>query len=803
MNTKSIILIFGSILIHFLYCTCSWAGLPDAFLFLSHLMDQDSSAFFIYKDANSGGNHYIPSGWMGDISGLAFSSTDTDLSYSGLTDIKINYQETDPNGWAGIYWQYPENNWGDKGIGLDLSGAKRLTFWARGKRGGEWVTFFAGGINRPPYHDSSLPYQDGFGPVGTGTVRLSTNWQRFTIELDRDYFDIYRDFHLSFFPSGWIGAVSAIEFDPDCRDAPFQGRKAIRLSFNWTAPNQWAGIYWQNPSNNWGNLEGGFDLSGFKNLTFWAKGKRGGETVIIKVGGISGPKGDSLFPAVEKRLTLSNSWQKYTIDLSNKDLSHIIGGFCIVTNDDMCPYECTIYLDDIRFERQLPPQALSHVIGGFGVSFEAEANPQGATIFLDDIQYDKSLLKRPRFIQSFVIKDPFKEAALANAAFSYDNALAMLAYLSRGMEEDIERARLIGRAFAYAQRHDPDFSDGRLRNAYRAGELVDPATGNVLLPGWWDEKIGSWRTDAYCLDQDTGNMAWVMLAWLRFYKVTGDTEFIENAVDLGTWIINNTKDLRGDGGFTGGVCPEEVRQGSVSYSGTGKCWKSTEHNIDLYVTFQKLFEATSDQVWSNASEFARSFVLSMWNQHENHFWTGTGQDGVTVSQDVIPTDCQTWGLLALRDRDLNGMAWAEVNNLLCPPKDKGVSFCGFDFNSNRDGVWFEGTGQAAVAYLFLSDDQKANYYLSQIEKAQDQLGDGTGGIVAAWPLDGISMDTGFGWRYFQRLHVGATAWYIFAKEGYDPYWGEFFKKVGDANGDGIRKASPFDLKAFSPISSFH
>ena len=48
-------------------------------------------------------------------------------------------------GWAGIYWQHPDKNWGDE-IGLNLVGAKKISFYAKGERGGEIVEFISGGI---------------------------------------------------------------------------------------------------------------------------------------------------------------------------------------------------------------------------------------------------------------------------------------------------------------------------------------------------------------------------------------------------------------------------------------------------------------------------------------------------------------------------------------------------------------------------------------------------------------------------------------------------------------------------------
>ncbi len=131
-----------SFLLAFLSPHCATANRDEALSFLDHVMDQYHTSFFIFNDVNSGGNHFIPSGWMGDIGDLEYTSYSTSAPHSGLTSIRVTYSANGTNGWAGIYWQYPENNWGDKGQGLDLLGATKLTFWARGKNGGEWVKFF-------------------------------------------------------------------------------------------------------------------------------------------------------------------------------------------------------------------------------------------------------------------------------------------------------------------------------------------------------------------------------------------------------------------------------------------------------------------------------------------------------------------------------------------------------------------------------------------------------------------------------------------------------------------------------------
>jgi hypothetical protein len=105
--------------------------------------------FAVYVENNSKENHFAPSGWMGDYGDLKINLASTEMPRSGNTCIKITYSAkmTQGAGWAGIYWQQPANNWGEKKGGYDLSGATKLTFWARGAAGGEKIAEFKiGGI---------------------------------------------------------------------------------------------------------------------------------------------------------------------------------------------------------------------------------------------------------------------------------------------------------------------------------------------------------------------------------------------------------------------------------------------------------------------------------------------------------------------------------------------------------------------------------------------------------------------------------------------------------------------------------
>ena len=173
---------------------------------------------------------------------------------------------------------------------------------------------------------------------------------------DTKSFNVYtektaRDNH--FFPSGWMGDFGDIKLDAGCKDGPHSGANCIKIAYS-AEQNQgagWAGMYWQNPPNNWGNERGGFDLTGASRLVFWAKGAKGGEKIAeFKTGGITGEFADSDTATIEN-IVLTKDWNQYSIDLSGRNLSHISGGFCWAASAADNPDGFTIYLDDIYFEK--------------------------------------------------------------------------------------------------------------------------------------------------------------------------------------------------------------------------------------------------------------------------------------------------------------------------------------------------------------------------------------------------------------------------------------------------------------------
>ncbi|MFH1691542.1 MAG: hypothetical protein ABIC68_03090 [Candidatus Omnitrophota bacterium] len=357
---------------------------------------KDMKCFPVYTDSKSPDNHYIPSGWMGDFGDLSMDDKYMGDAHGGTTCVKFVYtaKKSQNQGWAGVYWQNPANNWGSKKGGFDLTGLNKITFWAKGDKGGEVIDKFSIGGIKGTYPDTT--------EASIGPIELTNTWQQYTINLvgkDLSYingalswvvnadsnpdgvtfymddirfeydpslkeskkkaqdvpFYVYADkgsISNHFIPSGWMGDYSDIKLDVGCAQDPYFGKTCTKIVYANKASNgaRWAGVYWQHPPNNWGGVDAGFDLSKATKLTFWARGEKGGERIEeFKVGGIMGEYSDSDTGGIGP-VILDKEWKQYTIDLQGKDMSYIIGGFAWATNLDVNPDGATFYLDEIKYE---------------------------------------------------------------------------------------------------------------------------------------------------------------------------------------------------------------------------------------------------------------------------------------------------------------------------------------------------------------------------------------------------------------------------------------------------------------------
>ncbi len=344
---------------------------------------------------------------------------------------------------------------------------------------------------------------------------------------------------------------------------------------------------------------------------------------------------------------------------------------------------------------------------------------------------------------------------LRQTAFAYDNALAIVALAACG---DLSRARRIGDAFLLAIRHDRTFADGRIRNAYRNGPV---GPGPVPLPGWWDPQQKLWAEDSYQDGTATGNVAWVALALLTLSDAAQAPNYLEAAEGLVRWILAHARSDTGTDGFAGGVDGYDPKQ-------TALTWKSTEHNLDVNAAATWLHHRTGRQVYADAAAVSRRFLDAMFVLQDGHFLIGTTPDG-SPNTAHLALDTQLWPLIGVADAPAE---WRR--SLTFAQRTFGVAG-GFDFNEDRDGLWVEGTAQAAFTFRYVGRNDLAAKLLDSIGKEIAPSGF-TYATREPRVTTGLSIgpqSTTADFFYFRRPHLGATAWSILAATGWNPFTGRF------------------------------
>jgi exo-beta-1,3-glucanase (GH17 family) len=364
----------------------------------------------IYSDWLSDDSKFVPVGWMGDVNKIDLFECDRSSPHGGEMAIRAEFSPDGQKGWAGVVWQEASSEWGTRPGGRDLRRFDRLSFWVKGNKGGEVVEFKVGGIGKAQDN-----HRDTLRPArSSGPVILSADWQQVTIGLRgadltrvvggfswiadrcqnhqpitffiddirfettatvatssqvlaRKPFYVYSDDGSAcehYVPSGFMGDAGDLTLNTKSRESAFKGHTAIQVTYHphSNAANGWAGIYWQEPSKNWGGQDGGFDLSWATVLTFYARGRKGGETLEFIAGGLGKAPDryrDSLPKVTTGRVQLTKNWQLYSIDLRGQDLSRVAGGFGFALNSDDNPDGAEFFLDEIAYQRRssepIPP----------------------------------------------------------------------------------------------------------------------------------------------------------------------------------------------------------------------------------------------------------------------------------------------------------------------------------------------------------------------------------------------------------------------------------------------------------------
>jgi len=133
---------------------------------------------------------------------------------------------------------------------------------------------------------------------------------------------------------------------------------------------------------------------------------------------------------------------------------------------------------------------------------------------------------------------------------------------------------------------------------------------------------------------------------------------------------------------------------------------------------------------------------------------GTTADGATPLHAPSALDVQLWALL-LPDAPgewRRALTWVERTH---------ATRGGFDFTGTHDGLWTEGTAQAALVYRRQGRDAEADRLLSILARQVSP-----GGLLWATPQERVTAPYSY---YHHQPHLGATAWAVLAVLDRNPY----------------------------------
>jgi hypothetical protein len=298
----------------------------------------------------------------------------------------------------------------------------------------------------------------------------------------------------------------------------------------------------------------------------------------------------------------------------------------------------------------------------------------------------------------------------SDICYSYDQAVAAMAFVARG---DFASARGVFDALAQLQN-----ADGSWNHSYAC------KTGTVL---------GAQRY--------VGSNAWIVLAIAHYEKRSGDTVTYHV---MGESAVNWMRLFQqGDGGLNGGY----------DANGAFINWASTEHNEDAYGGLN-YFAYPSDgaEVKSFLDNVVWNPAQVRWNQ---------GRNDPVDPLDVNPLGVSALGPAGVHPYQLSlNYAYSHHRNVQTWGRGRNrVPVDGFDFNSDHDDIWVEGTAQMAKALLLSGWTADSDYFLEQLLKTQSSSGGLPYSVKGTFNGD-FTMS--------KNEAVASTGWLILAIENINP-----------------------------------
>lgn len=300
----------------------------------------------------------------------------------------------------------------------------------------------------------------------------------------------------------------------------------------------------------------------------------------------------------------------------------------------------------------------------------------------------------------------------------YDNALSALVFTIHG---DYEKAEKIF-----------DFFESRL-----ASEML-------VYPGGFGQMR---KIDGIPVDNKPrrwlGDNAWLLIAINNYHHLKGNNKYQNLATALNNWIISLQDE---DGGIWGGFKANGDRISKIA-----------EGNIDAFNAIhgynefhKKLLGYLKTTRWDTINK-----VLIAWVDHPKYEYA---------------LDLHSWGFCIFEDFPLEVLSDADrflTSQISTLTNDLITGYC---FDEDKDVVWFEGTGQMAVAYNTAKMEKEAQKYLSEMSKNLTLSNEFPNTYALPYAANyGTSYSSPDLWEGVDtNPAISSTAWYIFGVLKFDP-----------------------------------
>ncbi len=350
--------------------------------------------------------------------------------------------------------------------------------------------------------------------------------------------------------------------------------------------------------------------------------------------------------------------------------------------------------------------------------FNVNAQQYVSTVTADTLDLDTQIFNW--FKNQQLANGLLESAENSNIVSLYDNALAAMLFLL--IDEDTSAEKIF------------NYFNKRIEIELKAG-----VGGFFQFRDRYGKLVGFPSNKRWM-----GDNAWLLIALNNYKEKTGKTTYSNLANTLDLW-LQSLQD--NDGGlFAGYAIDDKLMR-----------YKVTEGNIDAF----------------NAVAGYTSFHKDLLSFLHTKRWDSTSKNLVATRSNqkyMRALDLHSWPYLIFQNYPESALISTSLY-LNTQTTFMGKTVSGYCFDEDIDTVWFEGSGQVALAFALAGMINKKNNVLKQMENAFIPSTIYLASIGLPYVSNPGSMygETPLWKGANTSIAISGSVWYVFAKYGFNPF----------------------------------